>query len=1179
MAINPRTLVDLPHGLRPLSPKRPCQRGFALIITLSLMILLTVIAVGLLSLSTISLRSISRQAAGDIAKSHARLALMLALGELQKSAGDDRRVTADGSILSGAKYPNAVGVWKSWSPKLAENPLASPPLYAKEKTDRFVSWLVSSRLPGNLQSMDWAKTGLLEDPIDLFTGKSHGFVLSGSKVEVGKGGPSAGSMAWAVIQDATKAKINVDGPEDGERILNDDLQVQPRPSLAKSSSFKQPENGWGMRATRVLSMSQAKLDAALWNSSAALPESAHFTAQGFGLLTDTVNGGLKTDLSLGFEMSESDFNQDNWGSFKNPFRAASAPQLGSLPNYRGQRPLFRPLTSTGSVAVNLSFNPASTGFEFPAAAVPTFNTLRSFCRTPYHLYNTPDGPTVFERGMDHVALTQAVGSTPSPGATPPGQVSQTSYRPVLDRVLYLLSMGTGANKEVRLVVTPIVTLWNPYNVALEIEGAVVYPWMDFPFGASWTFYKNGVKEGARNVGLSQIIGSQYINVGHGRTVNPYFYASITPTGSGTAVAGQSIRFKPGEVRVFAPASPSDVEFSTANSIRNRTVFLRPVDSPDQLSAKGGLAIPMSNAVKGGYGFSRPMDVTDSVEVSFNPSTGSDYPFSVGLEDATRAKLANPTITNRGQLVGDMQTVNFAISGATAILKSPRYSYTELLNPLARQPFGMIETYHRVANDASANRRSDLVFTTNPRQPFINRYLTNGNFLAGPHYETRMRAISSVNEVMETTNGGRTAFYGRSNSSSTGESQLSFFEVPQSPLLSLPALQHADLSGTAYSPANQFANSWASAYLKRQSAAELVPAGSEGKGQATYTRAEMPVYDYSYLANEALWDSYYFSGASSTVQPGSAGGSPSVWTSSIANVTRTYVKAIEEFARSPSVGFLKNPRMKFHAGRADPAALRASLVKPEGCLKLAAHLLLDGAFNINSTSEKAWTAFLSGMRDRNFNVRDGSRPAAGKTAFSRFRNPIGTDDNDWMGFRSLTDAEVEELAKKIVIQVKERGPFLSLGEFVNRRVDDSNLALKGAIQSAIDSSNFNQSALYDGFDTSAYPATSKANITPANTGVGIPGYLTQSDVLQSIAPVMTARSDTFTIRGYGEAKDSSGKVLATSWCEAVVQRMPEFVDGSNPPETAIAGLKPVNQIFGRKFAIASFRYLGGDEVLP
>jgi len=87
--------------------------------------------------------------------------------------------------------------------------------------------------------------------------------------------------------------------------------------------------------------------------------------------------------------------------------------------------------------------------------------------------------------------------------------------------------------------------------------------MDFPFGATWTFYKGGVKEAGRGAGLSQNIGSQFINVGHGRSVNPYFYASITPDGSGTAVAGKSIRFKPGDclhqvslIRLHRTAQPA-----------------------------------------------------------------------------------------------------------------------------------------------------------------------------------------------------------------------------------------------------------------------------------------------------------------------------------------------------------------------------------------------------------------------------------------------------------------------------------------------------------------------------------------------------------------------------------------------------------------------------------------------
>ena len=75
------------------------ERGFALVVTLSLMILPTVLAVGLLSLITISLRSTSSGEAEAKAVANARLAILLAIGELRKEVGDDRRITADASIL------------------------------------------------------------------------------------------------------------------------------------------------------------------------------------------------------------------------------------------------------------------------------------------------------------------------------------------------------------------------------------------------------------------------------------------------------------------------------------------------------------------------------------------------------------------------------------------------------------------------------------------------------------------------------------------------------------------------------------------------------------------------------------------------------------------------------------------------------------------------------------------------------------------------------------------------------------------------------------------------------------------------------------------------------------------------------------------------------------------------
>lgn len=153
------------------------------------------------------------------------------------------------------------------------------------------------------------------------------------------------------------------------------------------------------------------------------------------------------------------------------------------------------------------------------------------------------------------------------------------------------------------------------------------------------------------------------------------------------------------------------------------------------------------------------------------------------------------------------------------------------------------------------------------------------------------------------------------------------------------------------------------------------------------------------------------------------------------------------------------------------------------------------------------------------------------------------NDNWHGYRSLTDQEVQQLAENLVQEVQQRGPFLSLAEFSNRRISSDALGTQGAIQAAIDGTEINTAASQGQLATSNYLRGARSNISPADLGVGIPGYLTQADVLQSMGPCLTARSDTFVIRAYGSSVSQAGQVLAETWPEAEIQRVPDFVDKS------------------------------------
>ena len=86
------------------------------------MALLVMVALGMLSLSTVEVRSSQNTKAMAEAQANARMALMIAIGELQKQMGPDQRISANADILSvndsgtdvSVANPHWVGVWDSW---------------------------------------------------------------------------------------------------------------------------------------------------------------------------------------------------------------------------------------------------------------------------------------------------------------------------------------------------------------------------------------------------------------------------------------------------------------------------------------------------------------------------------------------------------------------------------------------------------------------------------------------------------------------------------------------------------------------------------------------------------------------------------------------------------------------------------------------------------------------------------------------------------------------------------------------------------------------------------------------------------------------------------------------------------------------------------------------------------
>lgn len=403
-----------------------------------------------------------------------------------------------------------------------------------------------------------------------------------------------------------------------------------------------------------------------------------------------------------------------------------------------------------------------------------------------------------------------------------------------------------------------------------------------------------------------------------------------------------------------------------------------------------------------------------------------------------------------------------------------------------------------------------------------------------------------------------------------------------PIHSLGQLMHANLNPVPFGPS----------YVVGYSRPPAAIFSREKLRETANTLIENERVDLAYLVNASLWDRFYLS----TI-PQSGTFDPADRDQVLPNNQLRIVPSGDK--RYPAASAMRNSAAAFEQS--------------------AANVLVEGAFNVNSTSVEAWYAFLltkaglsmepdfpaSGIGgnknsfDQTYNNAEDERIAL----FPRFAEPVfGLADYDAfttgdpradMFYRAglhITHREsLRRLAAAIVAEIKRRGPFLSMADFINRRlisdkssVDGDYMGLMGTLDAAIhrvsqEEGQLNHQLIFGSNDPhgTSLPDTTSTDLersyaVPQGTNEsaleGFASYLMQGDILANIGSSLTVRSDTFTIHGYGRTEDPlTGQMISEARCELVVQRVAE------PVQAGDSIVRPTGD-FGRRFEIIDFRWI-------
>ena len=1214
---------------------RAPQKGFALLITITLLAFMVLLLVSLASLTRVETQVASNTQQVAAARQNALMALNIALGQLQKHAGPDQRVTATADLANGAAVPNPhwVGVYGNTSvANYNQTPSAITP-----SAPTLLNWLIS----GNesityTASTNAASFGQIDSttvplsstipfkPTDAITvtgGIASATALS--DITVGSAnkparllvGPNtvnsanaASDYVVAPLVDITTPEKNVPGLGSGTTAATigryaywvGDEGVKARVDLR--DSYSQQIATADKTAYQINSFITAQRSAVeLVDYVGTTPLSADYPAPAS---SSSLNNILSLN-QLSLTGSSTNAQSHLQAAQKRRFHDLTASSYGVLADiYAGglKKDLTADITDTSTTADASIGRPADTTAIFtpergtatsPIDNVPTWGQLRSFPRI-----NPTSGKVV---------------------PVLPTSTSQGIY-PVINYAGLGLDFYIDSTGKPQVALFPNVGLWNPYSTTIKAAT-----------------YEIGYRVNGGNPIELRVRGWS-------ENIVATLDMSLGVLGGSTAPSGSPgfVRFKitcqdipPGETHLYrldssvagaayspgannmtrAPSAGSGSPGVGANYVTWTSAAVTTVSPPTTTDTRTFFVWSNGSNTMGLHAAELDVVLGTTGSVTSPSSTTGWYQAEL---DAKMDKWKPPTILKNFVQVNTMASGYIPAPSSAFRLQAGMESLWGNDNGYDGNPKGAIRAS---TSQAGGGGRMRWLAMGNVRSPVVRMTSAEsandrGSILFGAVIATAPSGGTDIT-LMATPYGFLTSI-GDSQFSNAGYKPAVLFDVLSSTdrFLSLGQLQHAQLAPYGFYSSYPFGNSYADVRIDR----DRHYVSSYVKASPSATSYDDTLYDLSWHLNRAVWDKYFVSGV------------PSAWTQSDIDGGRILPNGrMAYYARDGAMPSLAN--VKFNGGTDNAYA------------KAAANLMVKGSFNINSTSEEAWRAVLASTYQipANTAYADSGDNIASIAPIPRFSgnqnlssvatipaNTTNTMTSNWryLGNRGLLwssattstlPAIVNELARTIVAEIRARGangPCLSVADFVNRRITsdtaaDKDRGIKGTLQTAIDSMVPSSSTLtgaqnspevnpwfftgngipvvasdkpVTAWKTEHFLGGSSSVVAPYNgfatRSALSPKYLTQADLLSVLGPILSARSDTFLIRTYGDVKNPiTGAITGRAWCEALVQRLPDYINSTaDAAEVAPTILTNTdNKKLGRRLKLVSFRWLTPSDI--